>query len=126
MRILVLENEPSSKRGGQELSLLDTCRGLADRGHCIDLLYIKSGDLLEEYDLFSRLIRTTPYTIDRNMTLRASTRWLLSLLQRSREARYADVIYANQYHDTIFAGALGTLLRKPVVCHLRLPPPNPA
>jgi len=125
MRILVLENEPSSKRGGQELSLLDICRGLADRGHTIDLLYVKSGDLLDSYRLFSNVIPTTPYTVNRSMTFRASVRWLLSLFQRSRQARHADIIYANQYHDTMFAGALGTLLRKPVVCHVRLPPPNP-
>jgi len=126
MKILVLENEPSSKRGGQELSLLDICRGLAARGHTIDLLYVKPGDLLERYREFSNVTQTTPYTVDRGRTLRASGHWLLSLYQRAREARDADVIYANQYHDTMFAGALGTLLRKPVVCHLRLPPPNPA
>lgn len=126
MRILVLENEPSSKRGGQELSLLDICRGLAVRGHTIDLLYVKSGDLLESYRLFSNVIPTTSYTVDRSMTFRASGRWLLSLLERLRDARHADIIYSNQYHDTMFAGALGTLLRKPVVCHLRLPPPSAA
>ncbi len=126
MRILVLENEPSSKRGGQELSLLDICRGLAARGHTIDLLYVKSGDLLDSYRLFSNVIPTTSYTVDRSMTFRASGRWLFSLFQRSRETRYADIIYSNQYHDTMFAGALGTLLRKPVVCHLRLPPPSQA
>ena len=125
MRILVLENSPSSKMGGQELSLLDICRGLAARGHIIDLLFVNSGDLLESYRQFSNVTRTTPYTVDRSMTFRASGRWLLSLFQRSREARYADIIYSNQYHDTMFAGALGTLLRKPVVCHVRLPPPNP-
>jgi glycosyltransferase involved in cell wall biosynthesis len=126
MRVLVLENEPSSKRGGQELSLLDVCGGLAARGHAIDLLYVKSGDLLDSYRQFSNVIPTTSYTVDRSTTFRASGRWLLSLFQRSREARYADLIYSNQYHDTMFAGALGVLLRKPVVCHLRLPPPSPS
>ena len=125
MRILVLENEPSSKMGGQELSLLDICRGLAARGHNIDLLYVKSGDLLDSYRQFSNVIPTTSYTLDRSKTFRASARWLLSLFERLREAQYADVIYTNQYHDTMFAGALGTLLRKPVVCHVRLPPPDP-
>src|ERR1700722_8527798 len=125
MRILVLENEPSSKRGGQELSLLDMCSGLARRGHTIDLLYVKSGDLLDSYRSFANVISTTPYTVDRSMTFRSSGRWLLSLLQRLNEARYADIIYANQYHDTMFASALGSLLQKPVVCHARLPPPDP-
>src|ERR1017187_2354141 len=108
MRILVFENEPSSKRGGQELSLLDVCRGLAARSHTIDLLYVKSGDLLDNYRQFcSNIIPTTSYIVDRNRTLRASAQWLLSLIERSKIARQADVLYTNQYHDTLFAGALG-------------------
>ena len=127
MRILVFENEPSSKRGGQEISLLDVCRGLAARSHMIDLLYVKSGDLLDNYRQFcSSIIPTTSYTVDRDHTLRASGQWLLSLIEGIKVARQADVLYTNQYHDTLFAGALGVLLRKPVVCHLRLPPPDPA
>ena len=53
MRVLVLENEPSSKRGGQELSLLDVCQGLAARGHHIELLHTADGNLLERYRSFS-------------------------------------------------------------------------
>jgi glycosyltransferase involved in cell wall biosynthesis len=127
MRILVLENEPSSKRGGQELSLLDVCRGLAVRGNTIDLLYVKPGDLLDSYREFcATSIPTKAYTIDRGRTLRTCAQWLLSLIARSKVARRADIIYTNQYHDTFFAGALGTVFQKPVVCHLRLPPPIPA
>lgn len=127
MRILVFENEPSSKRGGQELSLLDVCRGLAARSHMIDLLYVKSGDLLDSYRQFcSNIIPTTSYTVDRTCTLRASAQWLLSFVGRSKVARQADVLYTNQYHDTLFAGALSTLLQRPLVCHVRLPPPDPA
>lgn len=126
MRILVLENEPSSKRGGQELSLLDVCRGLATRGNTIDLAYVKSGDLLDNYREFcATIIRTAPYTIDRTRGISTSAKWVLSLIARSKAARRADVIYTNQYHDTLFAGALGTFFQKPVVCHLRLPPPDP-
>ena len=62
MRVLVLENEPSSRRGGQELSLLDVCRGLAARGHAIELLYTIDGDLLDEYRGFCRRVdRVTAY-----------------------------------------------------------------
>ncbi|MEO1446273.1 MAG: glycosyltransferase family 1 protein, partial [Cyanobacteria bacterium J06635_11] len=39
MHIVILENQPSSRRGGQELSLFDVCRELAARGHSITLLY---------------------------------------------------------------------------------------
>src|SRR6185436_9143027 len=49
MRILVLTNSPSSKRGGQEHSLLQVCKGLVSRNHNVQLLYDEPGDLLTEY-----------------------------------------------------------------------------
>jgi glycosyltransferase involved in cell wall biosynthesis len=35
-----------------------------------------------------------------------------------------DVIYINQYHDTLFAAIVARLLHIPLVCHLRLFPPS--
>ena len=49
MRVLVLENEMTSTRGGQELSLVDVCEGLAGRGHSIVLAYVTSGELEPRY-----------------------------------------------------------------------------
>jgi glycosyltransferase involved in cell wall biosynthesis len=123
MRILVLENEPSSRRGGQELSLLDVCRGLAGRGHAIDLLYTVEGDLLAEYRQFcSRIDRVTAYAVDRSQTLSSAVRLALDLLRPG--VPWPDVVYANQYLDSLFGRLLAWRFRRPFVCHLRLPPPD--
>ena len=123
MRILVLENEPSSRRGGQEFSLLEVCRGLARRGHKIDLLYTADGDLLVEYRQFCRRIdRVTAYAINRSQTLRSIGRLAADLVRMGRQA--PDVIYANQYLDSLFARLLSWRFQRPFVCHLRLPPPD--
>lgn len=123
MKILVLENEPSSRRGGQELSLLDVCRGLAGHGHQIDLVYTCEGDLLEQYRTFCRsLIKVERYTVDRSnpvSSLAGVARGLFRLLPAD-----TDLIYFNQYHDAMFGGLLARMKRLPLVCHLRLFPPG--
>ena len=121
MRILVLENEPSRARGGQEVSLFDVCRGLARRGHTIDLSHTTPGDLLDEYRAFCRRIEHVgAYTIDRRRVL-AAARFVVDAL-RPRVA--PDVVYANQYLDSPFARAVAARLGRPFVCHVRLPPPD--
>lgn len=123
MRLLVLENEPSTRRGGQELSLFDVCQGLAGRGHQIELLHTADGDLLERYRTFcDRIDRVDAYAVDRTRTGRAAVRLLWDALQPGRTA--PDVIYANQYLDSLFARLLSWRFRRPFVCHVRLPPPD--
>ena len=46
MRILALENELTSMRGGQEISLLDVCRGLAGKGHQVTLATRRRGVII--------------------------------------------------------------------------------
>jgi glycosyltransferase involved in cell wall biosynthesis len=123
MRILALENEPSSNRGGQELSLFDVCRGLAARGHEVELLYTRDGDLLPKYGAFvHRTDRVGGYVIDRSRPLRSSVRLAADAWQWRRPA--PDVVYANQYQDSLFARALGLRFQRPFVCHVRLAPPD--
>lgn len=123
MRLLVLENEPSSRRGGQELSLFDVCQGLAGRGHQIELLYTADGDLLERYRAFCvRVDRISAYAVDRTRTTAAAMRLLWDATQAGRAA--PDVVYANQYLDSLFARLLSWRFRRPFVCHVRLPPPD--
>jgi glycosyltransferase involved in cell wall biosynthesis len=123
MRILVLENEPSSKRGGQELSLLDVARGLAEKGHKVHLVYNDEGDLLPHYEAFcASITRVWRYTIDRNSPMRTSSKWIRSVAVALTQN--VDVIYANQYHDTFFGGTLAAIKCLPFVCHLRLFPPG--
>ena len=122
MKILVLENEPSSRRGGQEWCHLDTCRGLAQRGPEIHLVYNKEGDFLKSYQEFCRsLVKVHCFRTNRNKPLTSSMAWLSSIIQSLRLS--PDVIYANHHNDTFFAGILAQLKGVPLVCHLHVFPP---
>jgi glycosyltransferase involved in cell wall biosynthesis len=123
MHLIVLENEPSSCRGGQELSLFDVCQSLHQRGHDITLLYTKPGDLLEKYQ--SLCLNTIPvysYRMDRNQWLK-SVRAFYQSVQKLSSFEYS-LVYSNQYQDSLFGCSLAALKRIPFVCHLRLPFPT--
>jgi glycosyltransferase involved in cell wall biosynthesis len=123
MRILVLENELTSGRGGQELSLADVCAGLGERGHAVVLAYVTGGDLEARYRRFcERLVRVRAYAVDRRRTAAAILDVGRSLWAVRGTA--PDVVYANQYLDSPFAAAAARLGGVPFVCHLRLPPPE--
>lgn len=124
MNIIVLENQPSSRRGGQELSLFDVCRGLAQKGHSITLLYTATGNLLDQYATFcSDLIKVDNYRFNAKRPLQSLSKLLPDLWTAA--LKKADVVYSNQYHDSFFGCTLSRLKRIPFVCHLRLPPPSP-
>ncbi|MBD1906876.1 glycosyltransferase family 4 protein [Trichocoleus sp. FACHB-6] len=121
MHLIVLENEPSSVRGGQELSLLDVCHGLSKRGHTITLLYLKEGNLIEQYREFSiDLVNIKSYILDRS-TINYFFDFFADILKIS--ANQNSVVYSNRYHDVFFGYVLSVFKKIPSVCHLRLPPP---
>jgi glycosyltransferase involved in cell wall biosynthesis len=123
VNILVLENELTSTRGGQELSLLDVCRGLAARGHRITLSYVTGGDLAAHYEpICAQMVRVSTYSIDRSRTI-SSTLDLLQSLWAVRSST-PTVVYANQYLDSLFAALARRFHGTAFVCHLRLPPPD--
>ena len=121
MNIIVLENEPSSYRGGQEKSLFDVCQGLAYRGHKIYFLYVTKGDLLEEYQKFChQTLLVRGYFFDKKNLPKSILRFIVDLLKVPILEN--TVIYSNQYHDSPFGSGLSLVNHKPYVCHLRLPP----
>ena len=123
MHIVVLENSPSSQRGGQELSLFSVCQGLSAKGHSITLLYTEEGNLLPQYATFcDRIVKVNHYRFNAKNPMRSLSALLRDL--RRASARQVDVVYANQYHDSFFGCALSRLNQVPFVCHLRLPPPS--
>ena len=123
MRVLALEGEPSGTRGGQEHSLLDVCAGLAAAGHEVTLAHTDDGDLLPRYHAAKvRTLKVRGYGIDRSRPFRSSADVAASLVSALRTR--PDVLYINQYLDALFAGTLARLLRIPLVCHLRLFPPQ--
>jgi glycosyltransferase involved in cell wall biosynthesis len=123
MRILALDYEPSSRRGGQELSLVDECVGLAGRGHQVTLGHVRDGDLLARYVAAG----VTPLALE-DIEVRPGRR-LGSAADVARSAVRAaasrpDVVCVNQYHDTLFGAAVSQLAGAPLVCHLRVLAPG--
>jgi len=123
MHLIVLENQPSSCRGGQELSLLDMCQGLYRRGHRISLLYREPGDLLEKYQSFCSDIN---FIDEYKLKWQNLSQFIFSLHEANRSIKTErdSLVYSNQYQESFFGYGLAYLKRVPFVCHLRLPPPS--
>jgi glycosyltransferase involved in cell wall biosynthesis len=129
MRIIVLEKYPASDRGGQERSLVDVMRQLAQRGHRITLLYANSGDLLPQYAAFcDRLIPIRGFAL--SPRLQPSPWHFIQDLWTVRQWLRHDttdtspaLVYINQFYDVPFAALLSRLLKLPLIGHLRLPAP---
>ena len=123
MHIIVLENEVTSLRGGQELSLFDVCLGLYKRGHTITLVYVTEGDLLKEYRVFcTELIKIHGFRIERKKIIDSLYKFFIDT--RKIRTTKDSVVYSNQYHNSFFAHRLAVSKNIPFVCHLRLPPPQ--
>jgi glycosyltransferase involved in cell wall biosynthesis len=122
MKILILLNIVSSDGGGAEWSLLDVCRGLAEKGHELHCLYCKEGDLLPHYQQFCKtVVKASTYRI-KGYKPSSSISFLSSLLQAIHHQ--FDLIYANYYYQTFFGGILAQVKGIPLVCHLRSYPPQ--
>jgi glycosyltransferase involved in cell wall biosynthesis len=124
MHIIVLENEPSSFRGGQELSIFEVCRALYQRGHKISLIYVREGNLLEQYREFcDDLIKINRYVFDRRK-IPSIFEFLASiaLVNWQIPARKDSILFSSQYHEVFFGSTLAFLKNTPFVCSLRIPP----
>lgn len=122
MHLIVLELEPTSCRGGQEIVLFDICRGLAQRGHIISLVYTKEGNLLEQYQKFcSHVIKVNLFTI---YPPKSNFRFLADIFKINGKIPVTknSILLSNQYQDTFFARALALSKNIPLVCYLHLPP----
>ena len=123
MRILCFDEEPSSRRGGQEHSMLDECIGLAAKGHDVSLGYSTPGDFLPRYEAANvRTVRLRRMILPLGDRLRGGAAWASSVATAARVP--ADVVVINQYHDSLFGSAVARLKRAPLACHLRLMPPS--
>jgi glycosyltransferase involved in cell wall biosynthesis len=123
MHLVVLENEPTSQRGGQELSLLEVCRSLHQRGHQISLFYVKPADLLTQYQSFCRhTIAIKGYKLNQNQGLDTAK----SFYQVARTiSRFENsLVYTNNYQDSLFGSAIAAVNQLPFICHIRLPFPK--
>lgn len=122
MHIIVLEVEPSSRLGGQEIVLFDVCRGLAQRGHTISLIYAKEGNLLEQYQKFCKhVVKANQFII---CPPQNHFRFLFDIfnINRNIPTTKNTIILSNQYQDTYFGRVLALSKNIPLVCYLHLPP----
>ncbi len=122
MHIIALEDEPSSLRGGQELNLLEICRGLSQRGHSISLIYLKEGNLLRQYQEFcNHVVKVDSFIIDKSQIAHIFN-FLYGIWKIS--ASRNSVVYSNHYQDIVFGYTLALFKNIPLVCYLQLPPPS--
>lgn len=122
VRILTVANHLGA-RGGLERTQMTNCRGLAARGHRLDLVYVSAGDFAQEWAGFTETMVQTAGTLPRRRRPVSSALALLGALRAGRRLG-PDVLYVYRYWDIPYAVVLGTLARAPVVFHLCLPPPK--
>jgi glycosyltransferase involved in cell wall biosynthesis len=103
--------------GGTELNVFQVSRGLAQRGHAIDLVAARDGALAEEYRTFCRSVTRRPiFDFARSTALRDLVRMAPAVLTTARKK--PDVVYPNRFAEIVWATAAGRLSGAPVVCHL--------
>lgn len=126
MHLIVLENEPSSFRGGQELNLVEICRGLTQRGHKVSLFYVKEGDLLEQYrDFCDHVVKINRYEFNWKKITEILD-FLSDIVAGIRKIPVSrnSVVFSNQYKDVFFGYILTVFKSISSVCYLQLPPPS--
>ena len=134
MRVIAMTTELDVTRGGKQRSMLDVCRQLTARGHEINLLYLKNGDLHQNYAEFCPQIHRI-HTHDINKRdWRSLVRFGQSVFslahqlapaQRSISAHTPAVIYLDDHMLSLFGYGLGLRLGLPVVFHIRQPVVQP-
>lgn len=112
MHIIATVRQPSNQLGGIEKTLLDTLRGLHDRGHPVTLIYCREGDQLEAYQTFCE------QTIQVH-SFRVNSKFLLDALKIP--APPDSIIYCNEYADLFFSFTVAALRQRPLVAHHHLP-----
>lgn len=123
MRLLFLEWDLSSRLGGMELCMYEECVQLRHQGHEVHLGYHRPGDLSPLYEQAGvRLIRMAHYAPLRRRLLR-DTAGIMGNLRRTVSIPL-DAVVANAYQSTFFGALLAKAKGIPLLCHLRLNPPE--
>jgi glycosyltransferase involved in cell wall biosynthesis len=123
MHFIGLENELSSFRGGQELNMFEICNELSQRGHNISLIYLKQGNLFEQYRKFCNyLVKVNSYEFNR-YKINEILYFLPGIFSVINIPVIKNsVVFCNAY-DSIFFGYVLSLLKNiPFVCYFQVPP----
>jgi glycosyltransferase involved in cell wall biosynthesis len=106
-----------SRSGGTELNAFQVGRGLVQRGHTLDLVAARGGELTPEYRTFCRSVTRRPiFDFARASAPRDLVRMTPAILTAA--GKKPDVVYPNRFAEIVWAAAAGRLSGAPVVCHL--------
>jgi glycosyltransferase involved in cell wall biosynthesis len=123
MQILTIA-ERLTTRGGLERVHLDLSRGLAERGHLIDLLFTEEGDASKSWSAVARVRQQTVCRVDlKPSRVGRSVKGVVAAATFGAR-RHPDVIYAPRHVQLAHAVTVGILTGAPVVCHIHTPPPR--
>jgi glycosyltransferase involved in cell wall biosynthesis len=109
--------------GGVEMQVLQLSRELARRGHQIDLLFNRDGELRPEFEKFCH--STTQVSTFRFSRKRA-VRDVITMVPAVRTAvrHHPDVVYVNHPDELVFGLLSGLISRAPAVSHLHTARPT--
>ncbi len=122
MRILTTANHLDSA-GGLERTHLTNARGLARRGHRLDLVYVEGGAFTESWREITVTMTQVSTTLPRRAHPLRSVRSVADAIRAARQLE-PDVVYAYRFWDLPFAVAVATGRPTAVVYLLCLPPPD--
>jgi glycosyltransferase involved in cell wall biosynthesis len=121
MRILAIEDKPTTERGGSERSYFDVLTGLQARGHQVVLLYDTPGDLLTKYlEGGVNVVQSKMPFIIRRARWWSNLRDLLNASNIAKSLGSFDVIYVNFSYALPLAAMIKFRSGATIVCHLRV------
>jgi glycosyltransferase involved in cell wall biosynthesis len=125
MDIIVLEQYPSSRRGGQGIVLFEVCRVLAKRGHNISLLYTQEDNLLQQYEEFcTQVIKVNKFIISRPQDIFNFCVDITKIREKFAKTENS-IILCNEIPNIPFASVLAASKNIPVIGYLHYTPDPP-
>jgi glycosyltransferase involved in cell wall biosynthesis len=121
VRILTTANHLDSA-GGLERTHLTNARGLARRGHRLDLVYVEGGSFFDDWRDITVTMTRVPSTLPRRGQPLHTARTVAEAIRAARELE-PDIVYAYRYWDLPFAVAVAAGRPTAAVYHLCLPAP---
>jgi glycosyltransferase involved in cell wall biosynthesis len=117
---LVTGTYATGSTGGLEITIFQVGRELARRGRQVDLLFVKPGSFLPQYEDFCRSVAQVStidywYPTGRRGRPLAMAKMVPAIVAATR--RRPDVVYAHRIQSCGWAIPTGLLVRSPVVCH---------
>jgi glycosyltransferase involved in cell wall biosynthesis len=114
---LVLSTKWITLTGGVEMQVLQMSRELARRGHRIDLLFNRDGELDSEFREICHSVSKVPtFRFSRTRAVRDLIR-LVPAVRAGVHLR-PDMVYLNSPDELTFGLLTGLISRAPVICHL--------